>query len=94
MNTRWLEDAINDLQALRQYIHQDNPTAEKKVTDKLIDTIELLSNNPEIGRPGRVINTKELIVSGTPYIVPYRIKNEAIEILRIFHCAMKWPEEL
>lgn len=94
MNIRWLEDAINDLQVLRQYINQDNPKAANKVVEKLISAVELLSENPGIGREGRVVNTRELIISGTSYIVPYRIKHKTVEVLRVYHSAMKWPEEL
>ena len=47
---------------------------------------------PGYWETGRVPNTKELIISDTPYIVPYRVKNNTIEILRVFHCAMKWPK--
>jgi toxin ParE1/3/4 len=94
MNIRWLEDAINDLQALRQYINQDSPKAANNITEKLISAVELLSENPGLGRQGRVVNTRELIISSTSYIVPYRIKHETVEVLRVYHCAMKWPEEL
>lgn len=92
MIIRWLDDALHDLQSLRHYITQDNPVAAKKVVKKIIHSIEILSEQPGLGRSGRVVNTRELIISGTPYIVPYRVKNSVIEILRVFHCAMQWPE--
>ena len=94
MMIRWLDDAINDLQSLRHYIAQDNVVAARKVVKKTLGTIGILSEQPGMGRPGRVANTRELIVSGTPYIVPYRVKNNTIEILRVFHCAMQWPEDI
>jgi toxin ParE1/3/4 len=94
MMIRWLDDAVNDLQSLRYYIAQDNVAAAGKVVKKILRTIDILSEQPSMGRPGRVTHTRELIVSGTPYIVPYRVKNNVIEILRIFHCAMQWPEDL
>ena len=93
MMIRWLDDAVDDLQSLRQYISQDNATAARKVVKKILHAIDILSEQPGMGRPGRVVNTKELIVPGTPYIVPYRVKHNAIEILRVFYCAMRWPED-
>ena len=90
---RWLDDAVNDLQSLRLYISQDSATAARKVVKKILHAIDILSKQPGMGRPGRIINTRELIVSGTPYIVPYRVRHNAIEILRVFHCAMRWPED-
>lgn len=94
MNIRWLDDAVHDLRALHNYIRQDNTHAANNVVKKVINKIALLSEQPGIGRQGRVLNTRELVISGTPYIVPYRVKNGAIEILRVFHCAMQWPEDL
>lgn len=92
MIIRWLEDAIDDLRALRHYIAQDNVAAAGQVVKKILQVVGLLSEHPGIGRPGRVANTRELVISDTPYIVPYRVKNGVIEILRVFHCAMQWPE--
>lgn len=94
MIIRWLDDAVSDLQSLRCYIAQDNAVAASKVVKKILNALEMLVDHPEIGRKGRVINTRELIVSGTPYVVPYSVRNNAIEILRVFHSAMQWPEEL
>ena len=45
-----------------------------------------------MGRPGRVPGTRELVIPGTPYIVPYRVQGEAIQILRVYHSARRWPE--
>lgn len=94
MIIRWLDDAVNDLQSIRNYIAQDNQIAAKRVVKKILHATDILPEQPGIGRQGRVSNTRELIISSTPYIVPYRVKNNAIEILRVFHCAMQWPESL
>ncbi len=93
MKIRWLEDSIKDLTALRQYIAQENPTAARRVAQRIIQSVNLLLDQPSIGRAGRVPNSRELVVTGTPFLVPYRIKNNTIEILRILHSAMQWPEE-
>lgn len=94
MIVMWLDDALSDLKALRRYIARDNPVASKKVVKKILHAIDILSEQPEIGRMGRVPGTRELVVSGVPYIVPYRIKNNVIQILRVFHCALQWPQEM
>jgi toxin ParE1/3/4 len=94
MMIAWLDDAINDLQALHQYITKENPAAATKVAKRILKTVDLLSNQSGMGRKGRVLETRELIIPGTPFIIPYRVKNQRIEILRVFHCAMQWPEEL
>lgn len=94
MIIKWLDDAIHDLQALRQYIAQDNPSAATKVAKRILNSVKLLSEQPGIGRPGRVHNTRELIIPQTPYIIPYRVKDGAIEVLRVLHSAMQWPDEI
>jgi len=94
MIIRWLDDAVNDLQSLRHYISQDNDVAARRVVKKILKAIDMLLEQPGVGKPGRVINTRELIISGIPYVIPYRVKNNVIEVLRVFHCAMQWPEEL
>ncbi len=94
MMIKWLDDAIYDLQALRQYVAQDKPTAANRVAKRILSTVNLLPEQPSMGRPGRVPGTRELIVSSMPYIIPYRVKNNSIEILRVLHVAMQWPEEL
>jgi toxin ParE1/3/4 len=53
-----------------------------------------LAENPHIGRPGRVPGTREFVIDKTPYIVPYRVKDNALQILRIYHGARRWPESL
>ena len=92
MIIKWLDDAIYDLQALRQYIALDKPTAANRMAKRIINMVSLLSEQPNLGRFGRVPHTRELIVTGTPYIIPYRVKNNTIEILRVFHSTMQWPE--
>jgi len=52
-----------------------------------------LSKNPGMGRPGRVPGTRELVVQGTQFIVPYRLQGNALEILRVYHGARRWPEQ-
>ncbi|MDY6850779.1 MAG: type II toxin-antitoxin system RelE/ParE family toxin, partial [Thermodesulfobacteriota bacterium] len=42
---------------------------------------------PAGGRPGRIPQTRELVVA--PYILPYRIKDDVVEILDVFHSAQK-----
>jgi len=94
MIIKWLEEAVCDLKALRQYIALDSHIAANRVARCIINAVELLSTQPNIGRHGRVHGTRELVVSGTPYIIPYRVQNNTVEILRVFHSAMQWPEIL
>lgn len=91
MRIRWLDEAISDLIEIRDYITNDKPQAAQAVASRIRKTVDLLKDQPGIGRPGRVEGTKELIIPGLPYIIPYRVKANTIEILRVLHTARKWP---
>lgn len=95
MTPLWSPEAIDDLAALRAYIEQDDPAAARRLALHIIHNVEaLLPKNPELGRPGRVPGTRELVIPRTPFIVPYRVHSGVIQILRVFHGARRWPEKL
>jgi toxin ParE1/3/4 len=89
---QWTKGASRNLKQVEEYIAQDNPRAAVDTVLKIIKAVELLVHQPAMGRVGRMVDTRELIVSGTPYIVPYRVKEGKIQILRVLHGAMRWPK--
>lgn len=91
MRVRWLKRALLDLDAAEAYISKDDPQAAAGVVLGIVRTVSLLKEQPGIGRPGRVPGTKELLVPNTPFIVPYRVKEGSVQILRIYHTSRKWP---
>ncbi len=92
MKVRWLDEAVLDLKAVRAYVARDNPAAAAEVAQRIREAVRILAAYPAAGRAGRVPHTREVVVSGTPYILPYRIKANTVEILRVFHAAQKWPD--
>ena len=93
MNILWSPEAIDDLTSLQAYIAEDNSAAGREIALHIIHNIEqLLPNNPQMGRPGRVPGTRELVIPKTPFVVPYRLQRNAIQILRVYHGARRWPE--
>ena len=89
----WSSAAIADLTQLRAHIENDDPPAAQRVALHIANNVEtLLPANPRIGRPGRVPGTRELVIPTTPFVVPYRIMNGFIEVLRVYHSARRWPE--
>lgn len=93
MIIKWLDDAVDDLQALRLYIAKDKPSAANRVAKQILNAVNFLPHHPDMGRLGRVANTRELIIPNLPYVIPYRVRHNAIEILRVFHAAMQWPSD-
>jgi len=94
MRVRWLRTALANLDAEAKYVARDSPAAAAKLVTVVNRSVQNLRRFPAMGRPGRVVGTRELVVPGTPYIVPYRVRNDAIEVLRVFHAARRWPETL
>jgi toxin ParE1/3/4 len=83
--------ASTDLEEIDSFIRQQNPRAAMRQLSRVLEAIEYLTTYPTMGRAGRVANTRELVVSSTPFIVIYQVRDEAIFILRILHGARKWP---
>jgi toxin ParE1/3/4 len=94
MKLLWTELALADLAALHAHVSADNAVADDQMLNRIILLAETqLSRMPDSGRLGRVPNTRELVVTGSPYFLPYRIAGEAIHILRVIHGARRWPEK-
>jgi len=55
------------------------------------EAAEYLIDQPNIGRPGRLVNTREFVITGTPFIVIYWVRGGAVQILRLLHHSQKWP---
>ena len=91
MQVRWLRHALKNLDDGAAYIARDDMEAAVRMVEPVASAVDQLANHPALGRPGRVPGTRELVISGTPYIVPYRVRGNVVEILRIFHGARKWP---
>jgi toxin ParE1/3/4 len=77
---------------LPSHIIGENPPAALTLHERIQECVLLLTATPQIGRPGRVPGTRGLVVSGTRYIVPYRIAGATLQILRVYHTARQWPE--
>jgi len=94
LKIRWTKGAADNLEDIETYIGKDNPRAAIEMVLKVVNSVSRLSKYPAAGRPGRIENTRELVVPDTPFLVPYRIKNDTIQILRVFHHSQKWPKKL
>ena len=92
MSVIWTRPAARDLGAIQDYVARDNPVAAYRLTQTVRQCVRHLTDHPNMGRQGRVGGTRELVISRTPYIVPYRVRGDQVEILAVFHGARKWPE--
>jgi toxin ParE1/3/4 len=92
MRVRWTEPAARDLTQICDYIQEHgSAAAARRVALLIYEGVDTLSRFPGLGRIGRKAGTRELILSGLPYIAIYRMRGESAEILRILHGAQNWP---
>jgi addiction module RelE/StbE family toxin len=89
----WLRAARANLIAVSEYISQDNPDAASSTVAAIVSAVESLEHFPFLGRPGRISGTRELVVSGTPYRVPYRVRGDIVQLIRVFHAARRRPSQ-
>ena len=85
MKIFWTKPARQDLREIFTYIAEENPRAARALLTEIKERASVLQDNPQLGRKGRVEGTRELVLSGTPYLLPYRVKNQQIQILAVFH---------
>ncbi|HVM92323.1 MAG TPA: type II toxin-antitoxin system RelE/ParE family toxin [Terriglobales bacterium] len=89
MEVRWSTLAVEDLERIFRRIEKDNPTAARETIKAIYSGCEALKTFPRRGRTGRMPGRRELIFP--PYIAVYQVKEEAIEISRVYHGAQDWP---
>lgn len=77
-------EAQADLQRIRTYINQDNPSAASRMAIEIIAACDRLEIFPERGRIGKQSGTREL-TTVWPYVIVYRVKAGSVEIVRIWH---------
>ena len=93
MHIRWTDPAVHDFTHICDYIekHSTEATA-RRVALSIHHQLGVLAQFPECGRTGRKPDTRELVLSGLPYVAVYRIHRDAVEVLRILHGAQDWSK--
>lgn len=89
---RWTRKALENLDQIAAYIAQGNPTRASSFVGEIRQKTELLVTFTALGRPGRMPGTRELVVHDN-YVVPYRIKDGTVQIIRVQHVARLWPRQ-
>lgn len=86
----WLPNAIQDVARLREFIKKNNPIAAKKAGQRILEAVKILTNNPEAGMPYPDEDCEAFRDLTAPfgqgnYIIRYRIQQQSIIIVRIWH---------
>jgi len=91
VRVRWLKAAVRNLDAAMEYVAREDPDAAAAIYAHIRERVAALAEQPGMGRPGRVFGTRELVVEKYPYLVPYRIRDGEVHVLRVFHTRRRPP---
>jgi toxin ParE1/3/4 len=93
MRVRWTTPAREQFVGAYEYIAEENAAAAARTADQIWESSQMLAHHPMAGREGRVAGTRELVISGTPFLVAYRIEKSEVRVLAVLHAAREWPGE-
>jgi toxin ParE1/3/4 len=95
MKIVWTKRAEQHLRAAYRYWSSEkSEAATDLMLERILGIVELLDRNPELGRPGRIATTRELILKPLPFVLAYRARRDRIEVAALLHGARKWPERV
>ena len=85
MKLRWTRQALADFEQAHDFIALDNPETARQIAQRILDATEHLQNNPYIGAVGKGEGFRQWRVDKTPYLLIYAVKNDGIELWRVWH---------
>jgi toxin ParE1/3/4 len=91
LTLEWSPLALADREAIFDYNEARSPRTAVVMDECIAAAVRKLRYFPEIGRPGRVEGTREIVVQGTPFIVAYGLAEETVRVLRVLHGSRRWP---
>lgn len=92
VRVRWLKTARRNLDEAMEHIAREDSEAAGEIYAHIRARVATLAETPEIGRPGRVFCTRELVIEKYSFLVPYRIRGNEVQIIRVFHTSRRPPE--
>ena len=92
MRVRYTLAAREHLKEIGDFIAKDNLPAANRVIQAIRQAIDLLRDQPNMGRRGHIDGTRELVVPNLPYYAAYRLTETAVEVFAVIHTARQWPE--
>ena len=92
MTLKWTRRALRDVRHLHEYVSEANPDAARSMVARVGEAVDRLRQYPQQGKPGRVAETRELVLAGTPYIIVYRIEGGEVQVVAVLHGARRWPD--
>jgi toxin ParE1/3/4 len=91
----WTDAALNQLEAIRDYLWQTSPDYARRVVERLVNRTEQLAAFPRSGRmvPEYEIDDVRQVIESS-YRLIYLIKEGQVEILAVIHTSRRGlPQE-
>ncbi len=92
MKVQWTPLAAKHLESAHEYLAHESAGAADNSIERILSAVEVMEHHPRMGRKGRVAGTRELVITGTPFVVAYRLRHDQVEILAVLHGARRWPD--
>lgn len=91
MKLRWTPRAIADLEEISDYLAPVHPKAWEQLLDRVEHIADVLLDFPLMGKSGLVPGTREFVLAGTPYILVFQLKGDAVVIVSVRDGRMQFP---
>lgn len=95
MRILWTDAALNQLEAIRDYLAQTSSEYAQRIVERLVNRSEQIAAFPRSGRmaPEYEIDEVRQVIEAS-YRIIYLIKEEQIEVLAIIHTSRRGlPQE-
>jgi addiction module RelE/StbE family toxin len=92
MRLVWTASALRDRRAIYDFVEQQSAASAAHLDELIAHAANKLLRHPDLGRPGRVQGTRELIIH-RHYLVVYDSTGSHVRILRLLHTARRWPPQ-
>lgn len=93
MKVRWAEPALQQLHEAYDYVQLDKPDAAERLIARIEVAVDRLRAFPQMGKPSMRPKARGLAIPGTPFVVVYRVGDNAIDIVALFHRAQNWRSD-
>jgi plasmid stabilization system protein ParE len=87
MKLRFTSRAARDLIEIAEYIRAENPAAAERVRGSILESLQLLSDFPEIGRRQTAEGVRKHVTRRYGYLIYYSVDPDEIAVLAIRHPA-------
>ena len=92
-NIEWTDPAWADIDELADYLvaQEEDFRLAEEIVQRILQATEQLTDMPWSGKPGRVPDTRELLVPKTRYSLVYSVSGATVFILRVMHSSRLFP---